>query len=284
MSRSRDPGDSRELSRSRPSVMSASLSGSRSAVKGMTFPGCRWPCTRIRSRTKTHPCSSEPRLLDGGLCRRPVSANRILYWLANVFRRSLPFDQSCLHFGPDLQPGGPNGSQAGRSILGAAGRPRRARLRVSQGRRHGARAPLASTCLSRVGVAKVSTTKIAAHHAHRMAPLPADGCGRGQRTSRHDVKAMSECPTRRSANALLGSAGKSANQCRVPYAKIFWCSFNPNHFYIYRHPASQEGRIAIVTDVGCGMQWTQAAPKTKALGSRTVKSCGPDAPTLASSW
>jgi hypothetical protein len=26
--------------------MSASRSGNRSAVKGMTFPGCRWPCIR----------------------------------------------------------------------------------------------------------------------------------------------------------------------------------------------------------------------------------------------
>ena len=32
------------------------------------------------------------------------------------------------------------------------------------------------------------------------------------------------------------------------------------------------------------MRWTRAALKTKALILRTAKSCGPDAPTLASSW
>jgi hypothetical protein len=30
-------------------------------------------------------------------------------------------------------------------------------------------------------------------------------------------------------------------------------------------PAQTEGRFAIVTDVGQGMRWTRAAPKTKAL-------------------
>jgi hypothetical protein len=46
-------------------------------------------------------------------------------------------------------------------------------------------------------------------------------------------------------------------------------------------PPHQEGRIAIVTNVECGMRWTRMAHRTKALTSRTVKSCGPDAPTLA---
>jgi hypothetical protein len=48
-------------------------------------------------------------------------------------------------------------------------------------------------------------------------------------------------------------------------------------------PAPFEGRFAIVTDVGCGMRWTRAALLTRALTLRTAKSCGPDAPTLASS-
>jgi hypothetical protein len=43
------------------------------------------------------------------------------------------------------------------------------------------------------------------------------------------------------------------------------------------------GRIAIVTDVGCGMRWTLMVLQTTAP-KRTAKSCGPDAPTLASSW
>jgi hypothetical protein len=49
-------------------------------------------------------------------------------------------------------------------------------------------------------------------------------------------------------------------------------------------PAHTKGRFAIVTNVGCGMRWTQGAPKTRALTLRTAKPCGPDAPTLASSW
>jgi hypothetical protein len=53
-------------------------------------------------------------------------------------------------------------------------------------------------------------------------------------------------------------------------------------------PAHTEGRFAIVTDVGQGMRWTRAARSAKILRgrtalTRTVKSCGPDAPTLASS-
>ena len=59
---------------------------------------------------------------------------------------------------------------------------------------------------------------------------------------------------------------------------------DPNHRYISRYPVPNEGRFAIVTDVGCGMRWTQAALKTRAPILRTAKSCGPDAPTLASSW
>jgi hypothetical protein len=35
---------------------------------------------------------------------------------------------------------------------------------------------------------------------------------------------------------------------------------------------------------GTGMRWTRAAPRTKAFRLRTAKPCGPDAPTLASSF
>ena len=45
--------------------------------------------------------------------------------------------------------------------------------------------------------------------------------------------------------------------------------------------AHTEGRFAIVTDVGRGMRWTPGAGRRTAL-RRTAKSCGPDAPTLAS--
>jgi hypothetical protein len=68
-----------------------------------------------------------------------------------------------------------------------------------------------------------------------------------------------------------------------------------------RHPTPQQGRIAIVTDAGCGCGGRGSV--LRAMGSqggffesvsdhrhaderrlqRTAKSCGPDAPTLASS-
>jgi hypothetical protein len=38
----------------------------------------------------------------------------------------------------------------------------------------------------------------------------------------------------------------------VPYVKIFQFSFDPNHFYIPRHPGPLQGRFAIVTNVGQG--------------------------------
>src|ERR1700733_9698850 len=48
-------------------------------------------------------------------------------------------------------------------------------------------------------------------------------------------------------------------------------------------PSHTEGRLAIVTDAGRDAVDAGGA-LTKALGLRTAKSCGPDAPTLASSW
>src|SRR5450432_1124158 len=68
-----------------------------------------------------------------------------------------------------------------------------------------------------------------------------------------------------------------------------------------RHPTPPEGRIAIVTDAGwvavdaaafCVRRDCRASRKTlerspacgREMQSRTAKSCGPDAPTLASSF
>jgi hypothetical protein len=45
-----------------------------------------------------------------------------------------------------------------------------------------------------------------------------------------------------------------------------------------------EGRFAIVTDVGNGMRWTRLHLEDERCSPRTAKSCGPDAPTLASSF
>ncbi len=49
-------------------------------------------------------------------------------------------------------------------------------------------------------------------------------------------------------------------------------------------PVPQEGRFAVVTNVGCGMRWTLWRRADERCLRRTAKSCGPDAPKLASSW
>ena len=65
--------------------------------------------------------------------------------------------------------------------------------------------------------------------------------------------------------------------CRISVA----LNGTPNQRHISRRPAPlEEGRFAIVTNVGCGMRWTRWHGGRTCL-SRTVKSCGPDASTLA---
>jgi hypothetical protein len=68
-----------------------------------------------------------------------------------------------------------------------------------------------------------------------------------------------------------------------PLAKIFLFSSDPNHLYISSHPGPHKGAFRDRHERKVGMRWTRAAPKTRALILRTAKSCGPDAPTLASS-
>jgi hypothetical protein len=49
-------------------------------------------------------------------------------------------------------------------------------------------------------------------------------------------------------------------------------------------PAHTQGAFRDRHERRVGMRWTRAALLTRALHPRTAKSCGPDAPTLASSW
>ena len=58
---------------------------------------------------------------------------------------------------------------------------------------------------------------------------------------------------------------------------------DPNQFYIRWCLVPLEGRIAIVTDAGRDAMDAGGAADESA-GLWTAKSCGPDAPTLASSW
>jgi hypothetical protein len=42
---------------------------------------------------------------------------------------------------------------------------------------------------------------------------------------------------------------------------------NSKSVYIHGHPASQEGRFAVVTDVGCGMRWTRQCHTTNDMAA-----------------
>ncbi len=67
---------------------------------------------------------------------------------------------------------------------------------------------------------------------------------------------------------LICPTGCSAVGLSSPVCKnISFCA-RPKSLHESSRPASHEGRFAIVTDVGCGMRWTQAARLTSAL------SCG----------
>jgi hypothetical protein len=69
-----------------------------------------------------------------------------------------------------------------------------------------------------------------------------------------------------------------------PLRKNFPLRASPKSKLYRTHPVPLEGRFAIVTDVGLGMRWTRPVPKDERRGSRTVKSCGSDVSTLASSF
>jgi hypothetical protein len=47
--------------------------------------------------------------------------------------------------------------------------------------------------------------------------------------------------------------------CQAPKSKIFCFCRRANQFTDSHCPVPQEGRFAIVTDIGCGMRWTQKA-------------------------
>ena len=86
----------------------------------------------------------------------------------------------------------------------------------------------------------------------------------------------------RTSSADLPDGRSPAIRCPVPVAKIFLFSPKPNHFYIAPRPVPQEGRHAIVTDAGRDAVDADGADNERRL-RRTAKSCGPGAPTLASS-
>jgi hypothetical protein len=90
----------------------------------------------------------------------------------------------------------------------------------------------------------------------------------------------------RAPNRYFREAIQSDPQMRALRPEKFLFMKNRINAYIAAVPHPQEGRIAIVTDVGCRMRWTfrLGRKKRRRTGSkRTAKSCGPDPPTLGSS-
>src|SRR4051812_422451 len=82
------------------------------------------------------------------------------------------------------------------------------------------------------------------------------------RSAGHRCQGRRFAPKRRFIEADQGDLG-----CPVPFAKIFLFPSDANHLLSSAIPARTKGRFAIVTDVGQGMRWTQAAPQTRALAA-----------------
>src|SRR5712664_1495948 len=77
--------------------------------------------------------------------------------------------------------------------------------------------------------------------------------------------------------------GQITESCPAPFAKIFHFALTPNQQYIAHRPVPQRGAGAIVTDAGRDAVDTDGAEDDRRV-RWTAKSCGPDAPTLVSSW
>jgi hypothetical protein len=79
------------------------------------------------------------------------------------------------------------------------------------------------------------------------------------------------CPTGKSVTCLSSPFRKNIPLLILPKSNLYPSPSRPT-----------EGRLAIVTDAGRDAVDVGGA-KDESAGSRTAKSCGPDAPTLASS-
>jgi hypothetical protein len=89
--------------------------------------------------------------------------------------------------------------------------------------------------------------------------------------------------------AKILEADQADLPCPDHFAKIFLFAPDPNHLYIHRHPVPTRGALR-----GRHERWERDAMDAAASGARiargrmmlrrTAKSCGPDAPTLVSSW
>jgi hypothetical protein len=90
------------------------------------------------------------------------------------------------------------------------------------------------------------------------------------------------------ANTGSASSGKSPNSCPAPRRKIFPFSADANHFISVAVPAQTQGAFRDRHGRRAGDAVDAEARSANILRgrtalTRTAKSCGPDAPTLASS-
>src|ERR1700730_18285590 len=83
--------------------------------------------------------------------------------------------------------------------------------------------------------------------------------------------------------------GQITDSCPAPLRKIFRFSAAPNHLYKSRHPVPHRGAFRdrhgrwARDAVDAAASGARIARGRMTLDLRTAKSCGPDAPTLASS-
>jgi hypothetical protein len=88
----------------------------------------------------------------------------------------------------------------------------------------------------------------------------------------------------RHSTPLICPSGCFANGVSSLARKDIWLSSELKSLLCLTPSCPDERGVRVVTDVGCGMRWTRRCARTKRACPRTAKPCGPDAPTLASSW
>jgi hypothetical protein len=105
------------------------------------------------------------------------------------------------------------------------------------------------------------------------------------RPSTHGSSQWNFCDGR----ALIARRANHPLVCPAPVAKIFLFSATPNHLYNSRYPVPTRGALRgrhgrrerdAVDAVASGAR----SACGRMMLQRTAKSCGPDAPTLVSSW
>jgi hypothetical protein len=80
---------------------------------------------------------------------------------------------------------------------------------------------------------------------------------------------LDACPTGKSVTRLFLA-------CPAPFEKIFWFSEYANQFICFAVLFPQEGRFAVVTDVGSGMRWTRRCHARESVRTNDAEADGED--------